>query len=202
MPYVLRVSLDAGTPACRNGVFKTNFPIDGGQFDRHRFAERRCVQRIERTLTLTRVHPLACHRLPINFSSPIQIDLPISHAGAFVYWVEYDADQPNERVKGREGYFNIDPILRVKKRQSILSPPTPGGALTSCHPTNLVDEPPPSADELPPSADELPPSADELPPSAVPSSISERPQAGPPSRSAACQRTARYPPPEPQAQKR
>lgn len=39
-PYVLRISLDAGTPASRNGVFKTNFPIDGGKFDRTRFQER------------------------------------------------------------------------------------------------------------------------------------------------------------------
>lgn len=48
--------------------------------------------------------------------------MPISHAGAFVYWVEYDGDVESERVKGREGYFNIDPVLRVKKRADILSP--------------------------------------------------------------------------------
>jgi hypothetical protein len=43
VPYVLRVSIDAGTPASKNGVFKTNFPLDGGKFGRDRFAERRCV---------------------------------------------------------------------------------------------------------------------------------------------------------------
>ncbi|OCH93668.1 glycoside hydrolase family 13 protein [Obba rivulosa] len=99
-PYVLRVYLDAGTPASKNGVFKTNFPLDGGVFARDRFAER---------------------KLPTNFSKPIQIDLPISHAGAFVYWVEYDGKEPGTRVKGREGYFNIDPILRTKARAPILS---------------------------------------------------------------------------------
>ncbi|KAI0923791.1 hypothetical protein AcV5_009241 [Taiwanofungus camphoratus] len=99
-PYVLRVSLEAGTPASKNGVFKTNFPLDGGQFSRHHFAER---------------------KLPINFSKPIQIDLPISHAGAFAYWVEYDGEEPGSRIKGREGYFNIDPILRTKARAPILS---------------------------------------------------------------------------------
>ncbi|KAI1796664.1 glycoside hydrolase family 13 protein [Ganoderma leucocontextum] len=99
-PYVLRVSLDAGTPASRNGVFKTNFPLDGGRFERDRFAER---------------------KLPTKFSSPIQVDLPISHAGAFVYWVECDGDTPGSRVKGREGYFNIDPILRTKTRTPIIS---------------------------------------------------------------------------------
>ena len=41
VPYIVRVSLDAGTPASKNGVFKTNFPLDGGRFDRHQFAERK-----------------------------------------------------------------------------------------------------------------------------------------------------------------
>lgn len=58
--------------------------------------------------------------MPTDFSKPIQIDLPISHAGAFCYWIEYDGDAGN-RVKGREGYFNIDPILRTKSRSPIVS---------------------------------------------------------------------------------
>jgi glycogen debranching enzyme len=61
-------------------------------------------------------------RLPTDFSKPIKVDLPISHAGAFVYWVEYDDNGQGERVKGREGYFNIDPILRIKARAPTLSP--------------------------------------------------------------------------------
>ncbi|KAI6013923.1 glycoside hydrolase family 13 protein [Pisolithus microcarpus] len=84
-PYILRVSLDAGTPASKNG---------------DRFTER---------------------SLPTDLSKPIRVDLPISHAGAFVYWVEYDGDAPGERIKGREGYFNVDPILRVRARTSVLS---------------------------------------------------------------------------------
>ncbi|KAF5383708.1 hypothetical protein D9615_003666 [Tricholomella constricta] len=103
VPYILRVSIDAGTPAARNGVFKTNFPLDGGAFGRDRFAER---------------------RLPTDYSRPIQVDLPISHAGAFVYWVEYDGDSFSERIKGRKGYFNIDPVLKTKARTSILDPQT------------------------------------------------------------------------------
>ena len=66
-------------------------------------------------------HQPTRYRLPTDFSAPIQIDLPISHAGAFVYWVEYDGDTPGSRVKGREGYFNIDPILRTKARTPIVS---------------------------------------------------------------------------------
>ena len=60
-------------------------------------------------------------RLPSDLSKPIQIDLPISSAGVFVYWIEYDA-QNGTRAKGREGYFNIDPVLRAKRRTSILGP--------------------------------------------------------------------------------
>ncbi|KAG6844634.1 hypothetical protein H0H87_005291 [Tephrocybe sp. NHM501043] len=103
VPYILRVAIDAGTPAARNGIFKTNFPLDGGAFGRDRFAER---------------------RLPTDYSKPIQVDLPISHAGAFVYWVEYDGDAHGQRVKGREGFFNIDPILKTKARSPILDPQT------------------------------------------------------------------------------
>jgi len=75
------------------------------------------------------------------FSKPIQIDLPISHAGAFVYWIEYDAHSAtgaSERIKGKEGYFNVDPILKVKQRApilgsdlTILSPKAGGGAIQS-----------------------------------------------------------------------
>ena len=99
-PYILRVSLAAGTPASKNGVLITNFPLDGGKFGRFDFVER---------------------KLPTDFSKPIKIDLPISYAGAFTYWIEYDGPD-GKRVKGREGYFNIDPVLRVKARPSILSP--------------------------------------------------------------------------------
>lgn len=41
VPYILRVSLDAGTPASKNGVFRTNFPLDGGLFERDKFADRK-----------------------------------------------------------------------------------------------------------------------------------------------------------------
>jgi glycogen debranching enzyme len=81
--------------------------------------------------------------LPTDFSKPIHVDLPISHAGAFVYWVEYDGTRPGERVKGREGYFNIDPILRTKARSPILSSKlTPlstseGGAIIQSSSVNL-----------------------------------------------------------------
>jgi glycogen debranching enzyme len=60
-----------------------------------------------------------CSRLPQDFSKPVQLDLPISQAGAFVYWIEYDSGN-GKRVTGRSGYFNIDPILKIKARTPIL----------------------------------------------------------------------------------
>ncbi|ELU43609.1 glycogen debranching enzyme [Rhizoctonia solani AG-1 IA] len=100
-PYILRVTIDAGSPASRNGAFKTNFPLDGGTFSRDHFVER---------------------KLPTDFSKPIKIDLPISHAGAFVYWLEYDG--PEGRIKAREGYFNIDPILTTYRRTPVIDDKT------------------------------------------------------------------------------
>lgn len=73
-------------------------------------------------------HSHTLFRLPSDPTKPIRIDLPISHAGAFVYWIEYEAE--SGRVKGREGYFNIDPILRTKSRKPILTSQPSGGELT------------------------------------------------------------------------
>lgn len=38
-PYVLRITIDAGTKASRNGVLHTNFPLDGGKFEREKYAK-------------------------------------------------------------------------------------------------------------------------------------------------------------------
>lgn len=55
-----------------------------------------------------------------------------------MYWVEYDGDATGQRIKGRKGYFNIDPILKLKARSSILDSktsapllPAQGGAIVS-----------------------------------------------------------------------
>jgi len=83
------------------------------------------------------------HRLPTNLSRPIHIDLPISHAGAFAYWVEYDNETPGQRITGRQGYFNIDPLLRIKARTPILDKdsnhllPADGGAAIEDEVINL-----------------------------------------------------------------
>lgn len=77
--------------------------------------------------------------LPTDFSKPIQIDLPITKAGVFHFFVEYDAsaaealdaqlsldgtsDIPakGRRVRSRAGAFNVDPVITIPKRSSILS---------------------------------------------------------------------------------
>ena len=40
-PYVLRLSLRPGTPCTRNGVLKSDFPMDGGVFKRGDWKERK-----------------------------------------------------------------------------------------------------------------------------------------------------------------
>jgi len=52
-------------------------------------------------------------RLPMNVSKPIQINLPISHAGAFAYWVKYDNETSDHHITGRQDYFNIGPLLCI-----------------------------------------------------------------------------------------
>ncbi|KAK8847657.1 glycogen debranching enzyme [Kwoniella newhampshirensis] len=95
-PYVLRVSIRPGTEVSRHGVLKSDFPIDGGVFQRGNWKER---------------------KLPSDMSKPIQIDLPISAPGAFCYFIEYDGPDPSTpRITGRKGYFNVDPIVSLPQR--------------------------------------------------------------------------------------
>ncbi|GAA6007978.1 hypothetical protein JCM10207_006986 [Rhodosporidiobolus poonsookiae] len=101
-PYVLRITIDAGTAASRNGILCTNFPLEGGEFKRDKFAQV---------------------KLPQDFSKPFEIDLPITSAGAFSYYVEYDSAS-GERVQSEPGYFVVDPLLSVPRRSSILDPAT------------------------------------------------------------------------------
>ncbi|GAA5939281.1 hypothetical protein JCM1841_004844 [Sporobolomyces salmonicolor] len=103
-PYVLRITIDAGTAASRNGVLHTNFPLDGKPFEREKWCDV---------------------KLPQDFSKPFEIDLPITSAGAFSYFVEHDSDLPGEvRARSKPGYFSVDPILSLPARSRILDPTT------------------------------------------------------------------------------
>ncbi|BGP12177.1 hypothetical protein JCM10213_004743 [Rhodosporidiobolus nylandii] len=113
--YILRITIDPGTAASREGVLRTNFPLDGGEFARDKWAEI---------------------KLPQDFSKPFEIDLPITSAGAFSYHVKYLTDS-GSRATSQPGYFVVDPILRVPSRSRILDPsshavlpPSQGGKVT------------------------------------------------------------------------
>ncbi|KAK4685222.1 glycogen debranching enzyme, partial [Tremellales sp. Uapishka_1] len=95
-PYIVRFSLTPGSPATRNGVLKSDFPINGGAFERGVWNEK---------------------KLPVDFSKPLQVDLAISAPGAFCYYIEHDGPTPSSpRIQGRKGYFNVDPIITLPAR--------------------------------------------------------------------------------------
>jgi len=123
-PYVLRFTIDAGTIASRDGVLYTNFPPADKPFKRSEFY---------------------AHKLPTEVSKQVHVDLFVSKAGAFEFYVEHAAsedaipyptiEQPlaprlsaqqraQNRVQGKHGYFNVDPLLRLPGRESILAKDT------------------------------------------------------------------------------
>lgn len=101
-PYALRILIAAGARSSKAASLFTNFPLDQSEFDRSKFHEK---------------------PLPSDTSKPIQVDLPITKAGVFEFYFEYDDTSDSDqkrRVKSRSGYFNVDPILSVASRKSIL----------------------------------------------------------------------------------
>lgn len=44
-PYILRLTIDAGSAATKHGVLHTNFPLDDSDFERSKFHQRECVRR-------------------------------------------------------------------------------------------------------------------------------------------------------------
>ncbi|KAI7946805.1 hypothetical protein MJO29_011332 [Puccinia striiformis f. sp. tritici] len=101
-PYLLRFSIAAGARASNSGTLYTNFPLEGHAFERKKFH---------------------AHSLPQDTSQPVQIDLKVTQAGAFEFYVEFQGDSTKEedRVKSKPGYFNVDPVLTAPGRHKILS---------------------------------------------------------------------------------
>ncbi|KAL9049992.1 MAG: hypothetical protein Q9162_006907 [Coniocarpon cinnabarinum] len=66
--YSLRFSIQGTSSICRNGSFWTNIPAPGEQFERTKFRE---------------------YKLKPNFNRSIDIDVPITHAGAFAFFITY-----------------------------------------------------------------------------------------------------------------
>jgi glycogen debranching enzyme len=68
---------------------------------------------------------------------PIQVDLPISAPGAFCYYIEHDKNTTSsERITGRKGYFNVDPIIALPARTPFFPADTP---VTTGTPSPLHD---------------------------------------------------------------
>lgn len=130
-PYVLRFSIEAGSTASKQALLWTNYSNKQEIFERASF---------EKT-------PFAS-----SASSANHVDLLIKTAGVFEFYVEYTVDENDHddgdlfdrkeqapvRKKGKSGYFNVDPILKVAVRKSILdeaskplSSKNGGGAVTS-----------------------------------------------------------------------
>lgn len=57
-------------------------------------------------------------------SRPIHVDLPISAPGAFCYFIEHDGPS-SDRITGRKGYFNVDPIITLPARTPFFPSSTP-----------------------------------------------------------------------------
>lgn len=53
---------------------------------------------------------------------PVHVDLAISAPGAFCYYIEHDSPNASERVQGRKGYFNVDPIISLPARTPFFPP--------------------------------------------------------------------------------
>lgn len=72
------------------------------------------------------------HVANLSHDRPIKVDLPISAAGAFCYYIEYDG--ADKRTSGRKGYFNVDPVITLPARSPFFvasgetSKATPPGA--------------------------------------------------------------------------
>ncbi|PWN22903.1 putative 4-alpha-glucanotransferase [Microstroma glucosiphilum] len=128
-PYLLRFGIEAGSVASKQGSLWTNFPPQGQAFERSKFTE---------------------YKLPGDVSKATHVDLYISQPGAFEFYVEHAApddeityptvERPvtkpdpskRKRVQSRHGSFNVDPIITIPERTSILDqkslkPATGGG---------------------------------------------------------------------------
>lgn len=70
---------------------------------------------LSKTASFLRTSQSELEHFPRADSRPITVDLPISAPGAFCYYVEYD-DPDGQRIVGRKGYFNVDPIISLPAR--------------------------------------------------------------------------------------
>jgi glycogen debranching enzyme len=129
---VLRLSLHPGTTCTKNGVLKSDFPMDGGVFERRHWKERKLPSDVSKSVQsqLLVVQPVLT---PPPAFRPVHVDLPISAPGAFCYFIEHDASD-GTRTTGRKGYFNVDPLITLPARTPLF-PSSP-----TAHSSNPLDD--------------------------------------------------------------
>ena len=68
-PYILRFIIGGASEITRHGIFKINYPVNGGVFQRNKYSD---------------------FELKPIFSGNIVIDVDITMPGAFDYFIEYE----------------------------------------------------------------------------------------------------------------
>ncbi|KAB8336651.1 hypothetical protein FH972_020962 [Carpinus fangiana] len=99
--YVLRFTIDGTSSVCRHGTFCTNMPAPGDKFERTKFRE---------------------FKLKPDFNRSIEIDVPVTTAGAFAFYTKYTPlpEFSTEEVsspaptKTPTYYVDVSPSLAVR----------------------------------------------------------------------------------------
>lgn len=109
-PYTLRFALQGTSPLCREGTFKTNFPIDASEFDRDK------------------LHSV---NLRPDWNKDVHIDLKVDRAGAFSYSIEYltlpewspklDNLEGNDVQRTDVFYFAVEAAVRMNGKPLLLN---------------------------------------------------------------------------------
>ncbi|GAB7340594.1 hypothetical protein MBLNU457_7003t1 [Dothideomycetes sp. NU457] len=100
--YKVRFQIEGTSSICRQGSLWVNIPAKGEKYNRQKYHE---------------------YKLAPSFNRPIEIDIPIPHAGAFSYYLTYtplpklfhksgDVPQP---AKTKTYYIDVTPHLTVQK---------------------------------------------------------------------------------------
>jgi hypothetical protein len=111
VPYVLRVSIDAGTPVSKNSIFKTNFPLDGGKFGRDRFAERKCVLFKPQTYT---IYPLSSIGYPQTFRNQSKLTFQSIMPEPLYFGLNMTAIPQANASKGARATSTLTPFFASK----------------------------------------------------------------------------------------
>lgn len=99
-PYVLRFAIEGTSSICRHGTLWVNIPAPGEQFERSKFR---------------------AFKLRPDFNKTIEIDVPITTAGAFSFYTSYtplpqfelEDVAPSQPTKTPTYYIDIEPNLTV-----------------------------------------------------------------------------------------